>query len=265
MKVKTKACHQKGLDLWTKPYFSKTEDNEIRRILVIEYKPPCELDLKTLGAGLEDLKRNDLVHCARTPRDQAAKQEKPPKDIIISVIAQVYTYIINSGIQYAYLIVAEAFFFLDLPGGDGQVLYYSLVIPKDASTKVDNDVSCTAIGQVLSFYIPACRGHDSNQDEWYYHRQCAQEWAKNNNKVVANMTPSADRIHTPVPEFKSNRKRDAPAVSGPRSACKLRPSKSYLPLDTKGAQGESGVRYPRFPLLERYPRYIADRLCLFPE
>ena len=79
------------------------------------------------------------------------------------------------------------------------------------------------------------------------------------------MTPSADRLHTPVSEFKSNRKGDAPALSGPRSARKLCSRESYLLLNTKGVQGDGGVRYARLPLLERYPRYVADRLCLFPE
>ena len=219
--------------------FFKTEDNENGVVLFIEYESPHKLGLKTLKAGLEDLKAYDLIRRARTPRDQAAKQESS-EDMVASVIAQVYTYMIDSGIQYAYLTTGEAFVFLNLPDGDRQTLHYSLVIPKDAFRKSDNDVSRTAIGQVLSFCVLACRGHHVNQDERQYHRQCAQMWAIDNNKVVENMTPSPDRSDTPICKFRSNRKRDAPALSASPSARKLRPRESCLPLDTKDPQRDSG-------------------------
>ena len=234
---KDESLPSKGAKFMDQTCFSTTEDNEIRRVVVIEYKPPHRLGLKTLEAELEDLNRNDLIDCARTPRHQAAKQERFPKDIVVSVLAQIYTYMIDSGIQYAYLTTGEAFVFLYLPDGDRQTLHYSLVIPKDAFTKFDNDFSRTAIGQVLSFCILACRGHDSTQDERQYHRQCAQVWAKDK---VGNMTPSPDRLYTPVSEIKSNRKRDVPAESDSSSARKFPPKGSCLPLDTNGAQHGSG-------------------------
>lgn len=237
-KAKTKACHQKELKSWIQPAVSR-QDNENRVVLVIEYKSPHKLGLKTLKAGLEDLKAYDLICRAKTLRDQAAKQESS-EDMVVSVIAQVYTYMIDSGIQYAYLTTGEAFVFLNLPDGDQKTLHYTLVIPKDAFTKSDNDVSRTAIGQILSFYILACRGHHFNQDERHYHRQCAQVWAIDNNKVVENMTPSPDRSNTPISKFKSNRKRDAPALSASPSARKLRPRESCLPLGTKDPQRDSG-------------------------
>ena len=94
--------------------------------------------------------------------DQVAKQDKSPKDIVVSVIAQVYTYMIDSGVQYPHLTRGEAFILVDFPDRDRQTITYSLVIAKAVFTNVDNDVPRTTIGQVLSFCILACRRHDSN-------------------------------------------------------------------------------------------------------
>ena len=237
---KDESLPSKGAKFTDKICFSKTEDNENRLVLVIEYKPPHKLGLKKLKAGLKDLKPKDLIHRVRIPRDEAAKEEESSEDMVATVIAQVYTYMIDSGIQYAYLTTGEAFVFLNLPDKDRETLHYSLVVPKDAFTNPDNDISRTAIGQVLSFCILACRGHLFNQEERRHHRQRAQVWAKDSNKIVDNMTPSPDRPHTPTSEFKSNRKRDAPALSGSPLARRLRSRESCLPLNTQGAQRDNG-------------------------
>lgn len=229
-----------GAKFTDKLCFFKTEDNGNRLVLVIEYKPPHKLGVKKLKAGLKDLKISELIHRVRIPGDQKAKEEESSEYMVATVTAQVYTYMIDSGIQYAYLTTGEAFVFLNLPDKDRETQYYSLVVPNDAFTNPDNDISRIAIGQVLSFCILACRGQLFNQDERRRHRQYAQVWVKDNNKTVGNMTPSPNRPHTPSSEFKSNRKRDAPPLPGSPLARRLRPRQSCLPLNTQGGQHDDG-------------------------
>ena len=229
----------KGAQFTDKVCFSKKEDNQNRLVLVIEYKPPHKLGLKKLKAGLKDFKPKDLIHRVRIPRDEEAKEEESSEDMVATVIAQVYTYMIDSGIQYAYLTTGEAFVFLNLPDKDRETLHYSLVVPKDAFTNLDSDISRTAIGQVLSFCILACRGHLFSQDERRRHRQRAQVWVKDSNTILDNMTPSPDRPHTPTSKFK-DRKRDTPGLSGSPVSYRLRSRQSCHSQTTQGAQRDNG-------------------------
>ena len=134
-------------------------------------------------------------------------------------MTQVYTYMIDSGIQYAYMTTGQAFVFLYTREQDRITLYYHLSIPKDASPSgTANWIFNTAIGQVLSFYILACDGKFFDQDIRKRHQEQAYKWFIDDDKLIANMTPSPEKPPTPSSNYKPQTKRHAPALSESRTS-----------------------------------------------
>ena len=91
-----------------KTYILKTEGVGDRLVFIIEYKVPHKLTLKVLGFGLNGL--NDLSFTDRITR---AKTSNNPE-----LQAEVYSYIIERGLRYAYLTIGEAFVFLTIDPDD---------------------------------------------------------------------------------------------------------------------------------------------------
>ena len=102
--------------------------------VIIEYKPPHRLSTETLKAGLKDLDPLDTIHRVKISNDKTTNYIENSETAVAIMIAQVYTYMIDSGIQYAYLTTGEAFVFLYTQEQDRTTMYYHLAMPKDAST-----------------------------------------------------------------------------------------------------------------------------------
>lgn len=205
----------------------KVEGNTKRLVLIVEYKPPHKLSIEMLKAGLKDLDLPDLIHRVKSSNDKTINFIEKSEDVVAIVIAQTYTYMIESGIQYAYLTTGEAFVFLYTQEQDRETLYYHMVIPKDTSTsEALNGISNTAIGQVISFYILACGGEFYDQDTRDRHREQAILWRKDEDRLMAGMTPSPQKPPTPSSSYKSHAKRHAPAHSQSQTTRRLRSSTS---------------------------------------
>ena len=206
-----------------KIYIRKVEGGARRLVVIIEYKPPHKLSIETLKAGLKDLDILDIVHRVKSSNDKETNYIETSETTIAIVIAQAYTYMIDSGIQYSYLTTGEAFVFLYTQEQDRNTLYYHLIIPKDVSTSgTVNWIADTAIGQVLSFYILACGGIHYDQDSRISHRVQASAWVKDEDRLIANMTPSPQKPPTPSSNYKSKAKRSASSPSQPRTSRRLR-------------------------------------------
>ena len=200
----------------------KVEGNTNQLVLIVEYKPPHKLSIEMLKAGLKDLDLPDLVHRVKSSNDKTINSIEKSEDAVAIVIAQTYTYMIDSGVQYAYLTTGEAFVFLHTQEQDRETLYYHMVIPKDTSTSETLDgISNTAIGQVISFYILACGGKFYDQDTRCRHREQASLWHKDEERLMAGMTPSPQKPPTPSSSYKSHAKRHAPAHSQSQTTRRL--------------------------------------------
>lgn len=205
----------------------KVEGNTKRLVLIVEYKPPHKLSIEMLKAGLKDLDLSNLIHRSKSSNDKTINSIEKSEDVLAIVIAQIYTYMIDSGIQYAYLTTGEAFVFLHTQEQDRETLYYHMVIPKDTSTsEATNAISNTAIGQVISFYILACGGKFYDQDTRDRHREQAMQWRKDEDRLMDGMTPSPQKPPTPSSSYKSHAKRHAPAHSQSQTTRRLRSSTS---------------------------------------
>ena len=210
-----------------KIFIRKVEGDEKRIVVIIEYKPPHKLSVEALRVGLNDLDIQEIIHRVTISKDKAVKYKENSEEAVAVVLAQVFTYMIDSGIRYAYLTTGEAFVFLSTPEDNRHTLLYHMVTPGDASATGNADwISSTAIGQVLSFYILACGGILYDQRKRIRHREDALKWIKDEDKLIANMTPSPEKPQTPTSEFKPRSKRHAPAHSQSNISRKLRSSAS---------------------------------------
>ena len=211
------------LDTWRDKIFIRKTDKDAKQlIVVIKYKPPHKLSIEMLKAGLKDLNPLDLIHRVKIPKDEPVSFVHNSETAVAIVISQVYTYMIDNGIQYAYMKTGEAFVFLCTREPDRKTLYYHLSIQKDASPSGTVDwISHTAIGQFLSFYILACGGKFYDQDIRNHHKEQAKKWSLDDNRVYDNMTPSSEKPETPSSNYKPRTKRHAPAHSQPRRSRRL--------------------------------------------
>ena len=196
----------------------KTEGNANRLVLIIEYKPPHKLSVAALTAGLRKFNRLDLINRVAISDHETTKYEEKSKLEVARFLAQVYTYMIDSGLEYAYLTTGQAFIFLSVRYSNRKTLYYHMVIPEDAFTDGDRtQILNTAIGQVLSFYILACGGRFYGGDMRERHRKEALKWSKDDKEILANMTPSQQKPSPSSSHFKPHSKphskRHAPAHS----------------------------------------------------
>ncbi|KAJ5343400.1 uncharacterized protein N7506_003224 [Penicillium brevicompactum] len=87
--------------------------------------------------------------------------------LVAAVVTRIFSYMIDSGVQYGYICTGEAFVFLHIPKDDPTVVQYFLCIPNQ-DVQVDDDwrLHRTAIGQVLAFTLQALAAEDPSQ-EWH--------------------------------------------------------------------------------------------------
>ncbi|RDH26834.1 hypothetical protein BDQ94DRAFT_164153 [Aspergillus welwitschiae] len=132
----------------------------------VEYKAPDKVTIPELVAGLHPM---DLARDFMLTR------------LVVAMVAQIFLYMIDSGIRYGYICTGEAFVFLYIPGGNPTLFNILLCMPnQDAQADVQADVQAddevrlhrTAIGQVLAFTLqalavepPTQKWHDVAHDQ----------------------------------------------------------------------------------------------------
>lgn len=186
---------------------------------IIEYKAPHKLSLAHIKAGLQDM---DLDRVVRY------QEEETPEDIcrrvLAAVITQPFSYMIQGGIEYAYVCTGEAFIFLRVLRDGPSTVYYYLSVPKEdvgettgwvGDLSVDNRLHLTALGQVLAFTLRALRmpPRDTGWRNWATSK--LQVWEM----VYDDLLGEIAEQDVPSSEFKS------PTRSG-NEYCRLSPVKT---------------------------------------
>ncbi|KXG46665.1 uncharacterized protein PGRI_055210 [Penicillium griseofulvum] len=87
--------------------------------------------------------------------------------LVAAVVTQIFSYMIDSGVQYGYICTGEAFVFLHIPEDDPTVVQYFMCIPnQDVQADDELRLHRTAIGQVLAFTLQALAAEAPSQ-EWH--------------------------------------------------------------------------------------------------
>ncbi|KAI2676866.1 hypothetical protein LCP963914a_8161 [Penicillium roqueforti] len=128
----------------------------------VEFKAPHKVTIPELVAGLHqmDLAR-DVIN------QEGDTFEFYATCLVAAVVTQIFSYMIDSGVQYGYICTGEAFVFLHVPDDDPTVVQYFMCIPnQDVQADDELRLHRTAIGQVLAFTLQALAAEAPSQ-EWH--------------------------------------------------------------------------------------------------
>jgi hypothetical protein len=139
-----------------------TVANEQRTpVYAVEFKAPHKVTIPELVAGLHEM---DL---ARDVIDQEGDTfEYYATRLVAAVVTQIFSYMIDSGVQDGYICTGEAFVFLHIPEDPTVIQYYLCVPNQDVQVDDQCRLHRTAIGQVLAFTLQALAAEAPSQ-EWH--------------------------------------------------------------------------------------------------
>jgi hypothetical protein len=131
-------------------------------IYAVEFKAPHKVTIPELVAGLHQ------INLARDVINQEGDTfEFHATYLVAAVVTQIFSYMIDIGVQYGYICTGEAFVFLYIPEDDPTVVQYFLCIPnQDVQADDELRLHRTAIGQVLAFTLQALAAKAPSQ-EWH--------------------------------------------------------------------------------------------------
>ncbi|KAI9836284.1 MAG: hypothetical protein M1819_001621 [Sarea resinae] len=153
------------------------EDNEARLLLIVEYKAPHKLTNKTLRAVLQNGTRNlnireQILDNPEGFETTDAKLQYNADKLVATAIAQTYSYMIESGLEYGYVCTGEAYVFLMIDWKSPDTVHYHLAEPNEEVKQIETVsgvfIMRTAIAQVLSFAQMASRADIHEQNERRY-------------------------------------------------------------------------------------------------
>ncbi|KAI9844713.1 MAG: hypothetical protein M1838_002071 [Thelocarpon superellum] len=149
--------------------------NRSRRLaFLIERKPPHKMPLALLQAGLRQMElRPDVIDrpTIPSPEDEDAHLRYHSDRLVAAAVTQIYSYMIECGVQYGYITTGQAFVFLHVPLDDPATILYHLVDPSaDVASQRDQfpqeDWSHrTALAQILAFSLLALESK-SETNRW---------------------------------------------------------------------------------------------------
>lgn len=100
----------------------------------------------------------DVINQITIPTDLEEKFVHNSEWLEAAALTQTYSYMIESGLEYNYLVTAEAFVFLWIEEDKPHTLYYHLAEPNieaEAQSEIDILLCRTAVDQTLSFCLLA--------------------------------------------------------------------------------------------------------------
>ncbi|KAJ5847121.1 hypothetical protein N7534_010790 [Penicillium rubens] len=108
----------------------------------------------------------------KAPHKEGDTFEYHSTRLVAAVVTQIFSYMIDSGLQYGYICTGEAFVFLRIPEDPTVVQYYLCVPNQDVQANDQYRLHRTAVGQVLAFTLqalaakaPSQKWHDTAHDK----------------------------------------------------------------------------------------------------
>ncbi len=139
-------------------------------LLIAEYKAPHKLTLPCLRLGLREMNLKEEVIDRYLQPDQVdvdAVFQYHSDRLAAAVVTQVYSYMIENGLEYSYLTTGEAFVFLQVRPNEPDTVYYHWADPTaevaEAAELAEDYLSWTAVGQVIAFYLMAFQSKSCGQ------------------------------------------------------------------------------------------------------
>ncbi|KAI1434742.1 hypothetical protein GGR50DRAFT_660596 [Xylaria sp. CBS 124048] len=134
------------------------EEATVKRaaIAVLAHKPPQELSLAHLRAGLRETDMMDAVANNEIPTDEKAKFQHYATKVVVSAVTQTFQQMVDFGLAYGLLTTGDAMVFLKIDWDDPQTVYYHFAEPVRDVAAAHNDYrSFSAVTQYLAFHLLA--------------------------------------------------------------------------------------------------------------
>jgi tRNA A-37 threonylcarbamoyl transferase component Bud32 len=118
-------------------------------VVSIEYEPPHKLPLAQIIAGL----KGEIRPAEEVINKEGDDFDFLSKSLVAAVITQLFSYMIQKGIQWGYVFVGEAIIFLHIPD-DPTTVRYHLSIPRlDFQDDDENRFHRTSVAQDFAFVL----------------------------------------------------------------------------------------------------------------
>ncbi|CZT13612.1 uncharacterized protein RAG0_17113 [Rhynchosporium agropyri] len=216
----------------------KEADGKRSLCMVVEYKPPHKLSVFNLWAGLlraDNGSMNipeDVINRITIPTDPGERFVYHSEQLTTAALTQTYGYMIENGLEYSYLVTAEAFVFLWIKENDPHTLYYHLAEPNiEAEAQVEAGILLcrTAVSQTLTFCLMALDSKPRSQ-KWRNHALETGSKASINHEAILRQIPAEDKRLSPPPSVYHAR-----IHLFQRSPIKLRPRKPRMARNSCGS------------------------------
>ncbi|KAG8405864.1 hypothetical protein J3459_020915 [Metarhizium acridum] len=195
-------------------YKAESEDGSLEQrklIFIAEYKPPHKLTKEQLRTGLQPMDiYKDIVNHPTIPSQQNKRAyfRYCAKKLTAAAVTQAYHYMIEGGVSYGIMSNGEATVFLKVDWSNPGTLLYHLAEPKSEvpAHHPDGIISCSAVGQYLSFTLLALSQHhqhgERGQEERETVKKNLQRWKYNIDQMLLDMSPDNHKPRSPVdPDF----------------------------------------------------------------
>ncbi|KAG8422115.1 hypothetical protein J3459_010700 [Metarhizium acridum] len=195
-------------------YKAESEDGSLEQrklIFIAEYKPPHKLTKEQLRTGLQPMDiYKDIVNHPTIPSQQNKRAyfRYCAKKLTAAAVTQAYHYMIEGGVSYGIMSNGEATVFLKVDWSNPGTLLYHLAEPKSEvpAHHPDGFISCSAVGQYLSFTLLALSQHhqhgERGQEERETVKKNLQRWKYNIDQMLLDMSPDNHKPRSPVdPDF----------------------------------------------------------------
>lgn len=195
-------------------------DEREKPVYAVEFKAPHKVTIAELVAGLREI---DLA------RDVVGQEgdsfEFHATRLVAAVITQIFSYMIDSGVQYGYICTGEAFVFLYIPKDPTVVQYFLCVPNQDVQADDECRLHRTAVGQALAFTLQALAA-EAPSHEWHdtAHKKLST-WEVEYLDVLREI-PETIRKEPPASNYRPSYWKHYPRTHNTRSPARYQPGVS---------------------------------------
>jgi hypothetical protein len=229
---------------------------------IIEYKAPHKLSLAHIKAGLGDMELDPVIRYQ--PHE---KPEDICRRVVAAVITQLFSYMVQGGLEYGSVCTGEASIYLRVPRDDPSTVYYYLSVPKEDvgdstgwtdGLDGDNRLHLTSLGQSLAFTLRALRTQPRDTGWINWARSQLQTWEMVYDDLLEEISekeiPFSD--YKPSPQNRNEYCRVSPVRTRSKSAISTSchpPQGPLVPDHDDSGDGFDPNTPSRMPRSSRFP------------
>ncbi|PYH74284.1 uncharacterized protein BO88DRAFT_439789 [Aspergillus vadensis CBS 113365] len=170
-------------------------DDQRVPVYAVEHKAPHKLSLAEILAGLHEMDlEKDVINADGDSFEYHATR------LVAAVITQLFSYMVDVGVQHGYICTGEAFICLRITEDPSVVQYYLLVPNRDVTDEDELRLHRTAVAQVLAFTLNAVQADPPSQ-AWYDAADHLDTWEVEYLDILKQI-PESVRKEPPSSEYK---------------------------------------------------------------